>query len=114
MGKRSYLSLHLILDLVSSEIDSFADRLAKTDDVQVWIVRGSVIKTGRIPKVFKKIPLDNVKYHNGWLTIETSKDSQAALASHIFVVFDARREGEIRQIIRSLRKSLKLPLREML
>lgn len=114
MKKQQYVSLHLVVDSPSEEItNNLFGRLANDYQVQVWIVGGSVTKVGRVPEIFDKIPIDNIKYSNGWLTIKSHGGPAEALFIHVFIISKKGVESEIRKRLRVMKESFKVSFREV-
>lgn len=101
MTQENVVIFHLILDEAATKIDSLVKEVEKFSDAQIWRMEGSEICVGKLPKIFKAIPIDKLAYHDGWLTI---KMHETSLIRHVFIVCEAKDRLAITEVLKGARR----------
>jgi len=78
---------HLILEQATN-VDHLLRTLEEKAPVQIWITDGSTIRVGRLPRLFKAIPISEISYDDGWIIMHTHE--HAFPMKHIYVVCEAK------------------------
>jgi len=109
VGKKSII-FHVIFDGTNRKIDEVIKKLEEVPEVQMWKVDDSEISIGKLPNIFKAIPLRNLSYNNGWLTI---KVNEKMCPSTLYIVTDAKHEILVNEILKSLAPLARLRAKEV-
>jgi hypothetical protein len=96
MAQENLTTYHLILDETRTNIDGLIKELEKFPSVQIWIWDKDTIRVGKLPKIFKEIPIDKFAYQDGWLTI---KLNEASSLKHVFVVVETKDKPAISELL---------------
>lgn len=93
-------TFHLVLDQPAPESGDVLEAFEHVRGIQIWIVEGSTIRVGRIPRIFKATPIADVSYDDGWLTMRTHEEGLPI--RHIFIVCEAKDKSAVEGIINNL------------
>jgi len=96
--EQNVVIFHIILDRAAQIVNDVVRELEQFSDVQIWKVEGSMISVGKLPKIFKAIPVSEISYDNWWLTIRLHE--KGFPTSHIFVVCEVKDELAVAGILK--------------
>jgi hypothetical protein len=98
MEQENIAIYHLILDEAKTNIDGLIKELEKFPDVQLWMWEANTIRVGRLPKIFKVIPVDKLAYQDGWLVIKLNETS---FLRHLYIVCEAKDRYAVAELLKN-------------
>jgi len=98
MEQENIAIYHLILDGAKTNVNGLIKEIEKFPDVQLWMWDGNTIRVGKLPKVFKVIPIDKLTFQDGWLMIKLSETS---LLRHLFIICEAKDRPAIKELLKN-------------
>jgi len=99
MEKEQIFTYLVIFDIPNKALEDAIKRLEQLPNVQIWKVENGTISIGKVPNIFKAIPLsDKFMYKNGWFIIKIHEKTLPT--KNIFVICDAKDKPVVDQILK--------------
>lgn len=100
-----------MFDCSNQKVDECIKKLGQLPNVQIWKVGDASISIGKLPNIFKAIPINRLYYSNGWLTIKMNE--KMLPTNSIFIITDAEYEQLVNDALKALSIAPRLRAKEV-
>ncbi|MGB9614982.1 MAG: hypothetical protein ACPL3B_05740 [Fervidobacterium sp.] len=98
--EKKLIIFHLMFDCSNEDVDESVKKLQQLPNVQIWKVGDNAISIGKLPNIFKAIPINRFYYSNGWLTIKMNE--KMLPTNSVFLIVDAEDEQLVSDVLKVL------------